>query len=390
MSQDFFDYGEDNASEGVSETVSEASETAGFAGSEQPVPSLRPGFKSLCARIGVMMIVVFALRLISDCVLVLTRPYYMWWDEFQLTVLSFAVSIVAVNAVPITLSVFILKFPLKERIKSLYSKPRYPGRAVGMFPAMYGAAMVMHILTLLLAKLFAGTNVADSFNATQSMLTGDLPSAILRFVQAVIFAPIFEEFWFRGVALESLRPYGNGFAIFLTAILFGITHANLAQFFYATVIGIFLAYIAIHTGSIIVPMILHAMMNGISAITSLFLTDPDVSKYIRKASESNEMPPITSTSVRVYLAWNALVLLLMVVGIIMLIVKLVRIKRYKVPKVQTELSTGTRWGLLISRPTVIISLLFAADTMTVMFLTKKIIWFLFLIIYGVDLEELRA
>lgn len=345
-------------------------------------PSLRPGFKSVCARVGVMMIVVFALRLITDCVLVFTRPYYVGWDEFRLTLLSLIVSIIALNAIPITVAIFVLKFPLKNRAKTLYSKPRYAGRAVGMFPAMYGAAMLMQILTLLLAGLFENTKVADSFNATQSMLSGDLPSAILRFVQAVIFAPIFEELWFRGVVLESLRPYGNGFAIFLTAILFGITHANLAQFFYATAIGVFLAYIAIHTGSIIVPMILHAMMNGISSITSLFLTDPEVSEYIRIASESNKMPPITSASVKLYLAWNAVVLLLMVVGLIMLIVKLVRIKRYKVPKVQTELSTGTRWGLFLSRPTVIISLLFAADTMTVAYLTIKIIELLKPVFYG--------
>lgn len=382
MSQEF--------SEKYTESLAEGSTEASVETAPEAPPSLRPGFKSVCARVGVMMIIVFALRLISDCALTLTSPFRGGWSEFQLTVLSFAVSIVALNVIPITVAIFVLKFPLKNRAKTLYSKPRYPGRAVGMFPAMYGAAMIMQILTLLLASLFANTGVSDSFNATQDMFTDDLPSAIIRFIQAVIFAPIFEEFWFRGVALESLRPYGNGFAIFLTAILFGITHANLAQFFYATAIGVFLAYIAIHTGSIIVPMILHAMMNGISAITSLFLTDPDVSKYIRKASESNEMPPITSTSVRLYLAWNAVVLLLMVVGIIMLIVKLVRIKRYKVPKVQTELSTGTRWGILLSRPTVIVGLLFAADTMTVMFLTKRILWLLFLIIYGVDLAELRA
>lgn len=374
MSQEF--------SEDLVDNITEDPQAAEPVESFQSAPSLLPGFKSLCARIGVMMIIVFALRLITDCASVLTIPLRVGWSEFQLMLLSFAVSIVALNAVPIALSVFVLKFPLKERFKSLYSKPRYLGRAVGMFPSMYGAAMIMQILTLLLASLFANTGVSDSFNATQNMFTGDLPSAIIRFVQAVILAPIFEEFWFRGVLLESLRPYGNGFAVFLTAILFGITHANLAQFFYATVIGIFLAYVAIHTGSIIVPMILHAMMNGISAITSLFLTDPDVSEYIILTEASKEPVPITSTSVRIYLIWNIIVLLLMAVGIIMLIVKLVRIKRYKVPKVQNELSTGTRWGILLSRPTVIIALLFAADTMTVMFLTEKLIRLLVGIFYG--------
>ncbi|MDE6733380.1 MAG: CPBP family intramembrane metalloprotease [Oscillospiraceae bacterium] len=345
-------------------------------------PSLRPGFKSVCARIGVMMIVVFGVRLLMNCVLVLLSPCFEGITPLQDALISFAAAFVFLNVIPIAIGMAVLKFPLKQRVKTLYSKPRYAGRAIGMFPAMYGAAMLMQILTLLLASLFKDTQMADSFNATQSLLSGDLPSAIVRFIQAVIFAPILEELWFRGLVLESLRPYGNGFAIFISAILFGITHANLAQFFYATAIGLFLAYIAIHTGSIIVPMILHAMMNGISSITSLIITDPDVSNYLAQAGIVDELPPVTSTSVMIYLIWNVIVLLLMAVGIIMFIVKLVRIKRYKVPKMQTELSTGTRWGIFLSRPTVIISLIFAVDTMTVAFITREIIKLLAVIFYG--------
>lgn len=387
---DFYHYGDDASHDVVREGVPNASSETAPELPQNDQPSLFPGFKSVCARIGAMMIIVFALRLVLNCVFALISPYIVWLSEFQETLLSFAFSFVMLNVVPIILSIVILKFPIKERFKSIYSKPRYAGRAIGMFPAMYGAAMLMQLLTLLLARLFVGTKVEDSFNATQSMLTSDLPSALVLFVQAVIFAPILEELWFRGVVLESLRPYGNGFAIFVTAILFGITHANLAQFFYATIIGLFLAYVAIHTGSIIVPMILHAMMNGITAISVLITTDPEVTEYLALASVSDELPPITSTSVKLYLIWNAVVMLLMIVGLIMFIVKLIRIKRYKVPKVQTELSTGTRWGIFISRPTVIISLLFAADTMTVAFLTKRLIWLLVRIIYGVDLEVLRT
>lgn len=345
-------------------------------------PSLRPGFISVCARIGVMMIVVFGLRLLMNIAFAFLAPYLEGQSSLQGALTDFAAAFVFLNVIPIAIGMAVLKFPFKERFKSLYAKPKYAGRAIGMFPAMYGAAMLMQILTLLLASLLENTRVADSFNATQSLLSGDLPSAIVRFIQAVIFAPILEELWFRGLVLESLRPYGNGFAIFVSAILFGITHANLAQFFYATAIGLFLAYIAIHTGSIVVPMILHAMMNGISSITSLIIADPEVTDYLAQAGITDELPPVTSTSVMIYLIWNVIVILLIVVGIIMFIVKLVRIKRYKVPKMQTELSAGTRWGIFLSRPTVIISLIFAIDTMTVAYITVGIVRLLYRIFYG--------
>ncbi len=378
MSENFYNYGENTLpnieQEGVQQEFPEDN--------QNDPPSLRPGFKSVCARIGVMMIVVFGLRLIMTCVFALLSPYLQEITPLQDALISFAAAFVFLNVIPIAIGMAVLKFPFKERFKSLYAKPRYAGRAIGMFPAMYGAAMLMQILTLLLAALSAGTRVADSFNATQSLLSGDLASAIVRFIQAVIFAPILEELWFRGLVLESLRPYGNGFAIFISAILFGITHANLAQFFYATAIGLFLAYIAIHTGSIVVPMILHAMMNGIASITSLIIADPEVSNYLEQVGITDELAPITSPSVMIYLIWNVIVLLLMAVGIIMFIVKLVRIKRYKVPKMQTELSAGTRWGILVSRPSVIISLILAVDTMTVGYITEKIVILLLKIFYG--------
>lgn len=352
---------------------------------ESAPPSLRPGFKSVCARIGVMMIAVFGVRYLMNFIFGLLYAYLQ--ENFEMTefhdaLISFAAAFVFLNVIPIAIGMAVLKFPFKERFKSLYAKPKYAGRAIGMFPAMYGAAMLMQILTLVLAAVFSGTRAADSFNATQGLLSDDFPAAVVRFIQAVIFAPILEELWFRGLVLESLRPYGNGFAIFVSAILFGVTHANLAQFFYATAIGLFLAYIAIHTGSLVVPMILHAMMNGIASITSLLITDPDVNDYLNQVGITDELQPVPSTSVKIYLVWNVMILLLMVVGIIMFIVKLVKIKRYKVPKMQTELSAGTRWGIFVSRPTVIISLLMAVDTMILGYITEQIVELLKIILYG--------
>ena len=65
-----------------------------------------------------------------------------------------------------------------------------------------------------------------------------------------------------------------------------------------------------------------------------------------------------------YLVFCFVVIMLMIVGIFMAIAKLRKVKRYKVPKVWTELSAPRRWGVFFSRVTVIIALLLAADTLT--------------------------
>lgn len=344
-------------------------------------PSLVPGFKNMCLRVGLMMIVVFAVRCLCTIILTLTSPFYFGWRDVGKTLLSSLSSIVFLNVIPITAGLFILKFPIKSGVRQMYAKPRYFGRALGMFPAGYGAAITMSLLTMLVGKLFAGTPVEDSFNATENMFTSsNMASAIILFVHTAILAPLFEEFWFRGLVLQSLRPYGNGFAIFVSAILFGLTHANLAQFFYATTIGIILGYVAVQTGSVVTTTVMHAMFNGIAGVTSLLLANSDVADYVLALNSGidAEKNPV----VIFYIVWTALVLLLALVGFIMAIVKLVHISRYRVPKMQTEMSLKQRWGIFFSRPTVVIMLLMAFDTMTFAFVTEKLVYLFAEIFYG--------
>ena len=334
--------------------------------------SLAPDFKRACLRIGAMMIVVFAVRCVSTILLSLTKPLYNDWSSVAKQLLETVASIVFLNVIPITAGIFILKFPLKSGVKAMYSKPRYFGRALGIFPAGYGLAMAVGIITVLVGMLFKNTSIEESFNVTRNIvIVPDMQSAIVWFVHAVVVAPLFEEFWFRGMVLQTLKPYGNGFAIFVSGILFGLTHANLQQFFFTSVIGIVLGYVAVQTGSIITTTVIHAMFNSIAATSSLFLANSSVQDYILEIARGNN--PEKSPVVVVYLIWNTAVILFAVVGFFMAIYKLAHIRRYRVPKVQTEMSTGKRWGIFLLCPTVIVMLLLAFDTMTFRFITQKII-----------------
>lgn len=75
-----------------------------------------------------------------------------------------------------------------------------------------------------------------------------------------IAAPIVEEILFRGLILRSLEPYGKGFAILLSAILFGFFHGNPIQTPFATLIGVILAYVTIEY-NVVWAMILHMINN---------------------------------------------------------------------------------------------------------------------------------
>lgn len=326
-------------------------------------PSLVPGFKSICVRIGIMMIVVFAARVAVSVLSVFLAPYFagMNLTPAMAYLIDAVISVVFLYIIPITAAIFLLKRPMKGRLGQVYAKPKYFGRALAMFPAGYGVAIACNLLTQLIGLLFRDTALGDSFTGIQQTLQApDTASAAVLFVQLTIFAPLFEEFWCRGLIIESLRPYGNGFAIFVSALLFGTIHANFAQFFYATALGIFLGYIYISTGSLVTTTIMHAMFNSISGLLILLSSDPSVGAYLAGAADGE--PPEATPAVVMYIIWMAFIVLLLIVGIVMAIYKFTKIKKYRVPKVQTEISTGKRWGIFLSRISVIIMILLAIDT----------------------------
>lgn len=332
--------------------------------------SLLPGFKSICARIGVMMIVVFTVR--GICSILLSLLGVNTWTGFKLAAAEVVSAIIFLNFIPITAGIFILKFRNKCTLSELYAKPRYFGRSFGIFPAGYGLAIACSLITTLIGMLFQDTSIASSFEGAQNAMNMTDPASIaLTVFHTVIFAPLFEEFWFRGMVLYSLKPYGNGFAIFVSALLFGLTHANLGQFLYTTVVGVVLGYVAVQTGSIITTTVMHMMFNSIGCVSSLLLANPEVQDYMLALGLSNEAE--MTAPVVIFLAWMALVLLFAFAGFVMAIVKLVHIKRYRVPQVQTELSSGRRWGIFFSRPTVVVMLLLAFDTMTFLFISRKLL-----------------
>ena len=65
------------------------------------------------------------------------------------------------------------------------------------------------------------------------------------FVYMAFLAPISEEVFFRGFVLRTLKPFGKRFAIFGSAVLFGLFHGNLLQTPYAFLMGLVLGYVTV-------------------------------------------------------------------------------------------------------------------------------------------------
>lgn len=338
--------------------------------SPEKQPSLKAGYKRLCIRLGLMIIVIFVSRGVSTILLSLLRPNLEYLGATGAYLVQTAFSLVFLYFIPMTATALLLKTPVREMNKNIYKKPKYFGRALGMFPAFYSLAIIVNLLTMWITSLFKSTNFNDSFNTVNELSSPNFTCGIILFVQMVVIAPLFEEFWFRGMVLESLRPYGNGVAIFISAFLFGLTHANFAQFFYAALMGIFLGYIAVSTKSVVTTTIIHAIFNSFSASVLLLLTDTSVQEFLSLAFRgiTGEFTP----AVVVYIVVVLIMLLTAGVGLVMACFKLAKIKKYKVPVVQEELSAKKRWAIFFTAATVIIGLVLAADCFTIRFIPTQI------------------
>ena len=91
------------------------------------------------------------------------------------------------------------------------------------------------------------------------------PGAVaLYFVSTCILAPLLEEYIYRGLLFKHLLPLGEGVAVFVTSLLFGLCHLSLSQTLFAFAVGISLGYARSRTGSIWFGVLIHFVTNLIS------------------------------------------------------------------------------------------------------------------------------
>lgn len=92
---------------------------------------------------------------------------------------------------------------------------------------------------------------------------------------AVVIAPVFEETFFRGFMYPALKHrLGIGGALALVSLLFASVHLSLHAFVPVLVLGAMLGLAYEITGSILVPITVHALFNTANLIVLLFAPQP--------------------------------------------------------------------------------------------------------------------
>lgn len=94
-------------------------------------------------------------------------------------------------------------------------------------------------------------------------------STVLLILMTVVAAPIFEEWLFRGVIMQTLKRYGRWFALVITSLLFALCHGSLSSAISVFFIGMAIGYVVMQTDSLINGILMH-MANNAVAMLSLY------------------------------------------------------------------------------------------------------------------------
>ncbi len=117
-------------------------------------------------------------------------------------------------------------------------------------------------------------SIFSSFGIDYNAVDLEMPEGIFGFILSVtaiaVVPALVEEFAFRGVILGSLRKFGDTFALIVSSICFGVMHGNLEQMPFAFMVGLFLGFALLKTGSIRVSMVIHFFNNFVSVVFSYF------------------------------------------------------------------------------------------------------------------------
>lgn len=139
-------------------------------------------------------------------------------------------------------------------------KPKLVRNPIAFILFAFGICLLFNMILSYLMPWYSELFPTDDF------LYESRTDIVLYFIQVAILPAIIEEFVFRGIAVNALRPMGTKFAVVFSAILFGMAHLNPLQSAFATLFGLLLGGVYVATGSVWTCVLLHFFNNAFAVI----------------------------------------------------------------------------------------------------------------------------
>lgn len=92
---------------------------------------------------------------------------------------------------------------------------------------------------------------------------------LLFFLSTAVVPALIEEMALRGIIMQTLRRYGDMYAIICSALIFGLLHCNLMQIPFAFIAGIVIGYAVLVTESVWTGVIIHFLNNAFTVTINI-------------------------------------------------------------------------------------------------------------------------
>lgn len=164
--------------------------------------------------------------------------------------------------------VLAMGLPLLLLLFTRHRFAKYPAKSIssgvvyfGVLAAM-GVCMGSNVVTNILVAFLESIGIPSP--ELPQMLEPNTTSLVLNLFVMAVLPAILEELVFRFCVLRALRPFGDGFAVLVSAVLFGLMHGNIRQIPFALMVGLALGYLYVGTNRLWIPMLVHFMNNALS------------------------------------------------------------------------------------------------------------------------------
>ena len=183
----------------------------------------------------------------------------MWIFQILLSTIMFTVSFIVFTPVMNT----------RVSVCCSYKKPEN-GTALPVILCGLGVCMLSNILGGMASSFFEMFGITDSADTLSSTLTNNWYSYAISFLGGAALPALVEEFALRGIVLGALKKFGNTFAIIMSSAMFGIMHGTVSQIPFAFVMGLYLGFATVRTGSIWTSVAIHFLNNLFAFFLDIF------------------------------------------------------------------------------------------------------------------------
>ena len=318
---------------------------------EETVRAAKRSFSKLGWIFMLGTLVIFAVQIVPAFVLQIVKPEWMNNGDIALLV-----TIIPMYVLGMPFLIWLLKkLPAQAPQHHAMSAGQFAVAFLMCYAIMFCCNLLGNIATMVIGLLKGGAvqnTILDVATSSNMAIT---------FVYMVICAPVFEEYIFRKLIVDSTMRYGQGAAILLSGLMFGLFHGNLNQFVYAFGLGVFLAFLYVRTGSLKVTIVLHMIINFLGGIVGVLILRLIDMEGLTEALAGVDPQALTDyymshlTGLVVYGVYAILLLAVVITGVVLLIVFR---KRLTLPENQRVIPKGKGFSTMLLNPGMAVYCLF--------------------------------